>query len=650
MRTILNNKHIHSDYIPQLFLGFLFLLTIFLTFSPFFKIGLTNCDDIEYYLRSLMGKTDSDMYAQHAGRFYFLITKPLYHLAYMFDNFYLTKVIQYGFLLLSFILFAVVIKKIFKHTNFALSVFLLLLVFLTVTPNYNIAIIAYPFYFTFSFSIFLLSLLALIKYYETNKYKYLILSVILSAVTLLFYENYMTFVLFVILFILAKNSYEQGITFLKNKKTYKEALPFIFICIVYIVVYYLYRISVQTENGFYVGSTFAENFSISNFFNAISSFNGVAMPTYVYHHKQSSIEANSLLVAGHQYNFLYILKNSQPASIVNALIQCFLFGFLFSEMKPSISWKKIGAGILIILVFAFAVHAIVALSEKYNAEFYRMDGYVTTYYSYFCITALIMFFAYACLKASYENKYVKTVVIAAFTLFFFYISIIINYSNDHLSRDWQLSRGKHLMMEKVILEGLFDDISENAIIYMGNYNQTFSTFGHDIYASHPNFWTDYITTKTQKQLNVHINFENFRNSVQTDFLQEIYYITKYEARKSSDILLILSRVNSSSINFEDEESALVTAVTNEAKVYYYSANKEFIFLFVIPQCSQESTITIHNTTLNASCGINVLRIVNENKKKAITSFTLKSDDPFSVKDFAISNIGSLSEEVLYLHK
>ena len=622
----------------QLFLGFLFLLTLFLTLVPFFRIGLTNCDDLDYYLTAITGKDYSEMYAHHAGRFYFLLTQPFYRLPYIFDSFYITKIIQYGFLTLSFILFAVVIRKIFKQTEFALSVFLLLLVFLTVTPNINMAIIAYPFYFTFSLSVFLLAVLMLLKYFETSKNGFLVVAVLFAAIALLFYENYLMFILVVVLFILLKNGSEQGWKLLKSKKVYKEVLPFVLLCVTYLGVYFLYRSSIQTEKGFYSGTTFAESFSISNFFTSIYSFNGAIIPSYLYHKKVLCLEANSLLAAGHQYNFWYVLRNSLPSSIVNALIQCFLFCFLFFNIKPEISWKKIGIGVLSSLFLLFAVHSLIAISEKYNAVHYRMDGYVTTYYAYFFMTVLIAFLAYASLKISYRNKYAKTSVISIFAFFFFYIAIITNYGNDHFSRDWQLNHGKQLMMEKIIAEGAFDNIPENAVIYLGNYNQTCSKFGSGIYYSLESYWAQYITAKIQKKLKIYADFEVFQKNVQKTQPSEIYYFTKYETQKNRDILLVISKLN----NSYNIENTPVTA--NEATVYYYSPSKEFTLLMTIPEYSQNATVSVNNEIRRVSCGINALRIVNENKKKEITSFTLQSNAPFLVEDFAISNLGFLNEE------
>jgi hypothetical protein len=228
--------------------------------------------------------------------------------------------------------------------------------------------------------------------------------------------------------------------------------------------------------------------------------------------------------------------------------------------------------------------------------------------------------------------------------------MIIGYSNDHLSRDWQLNHGKHLMMEKVIQEGIFDNVSEDAIIYLPNYNQTVSKLGRNTtYTTHPYFWASYIYHKVNGRQNIHYGYESFKNSVEADPDKDVYYITKYETSKSFDVLLVLSKVNLNSIDFENEETLFSSATANVATVYYYSSNKNFIFQFVIPDYSSGSTIIINNETLHASRGINAINIENENRTKAITSFKLESDDPFSVKEFAISNLGLFNDKKVYLY-
>jgi len=202
-------------------------------------------------------------------------------------------------------------------------------------------------------------------------------------------------------------------------------------------------------------------------------------------------------------------------------------------------------------------------------------------------------------------------------------------------------------MEKVLEEGVFDNVSENAIIYAGELNNTSSLHGYIMGQSFR--WGKYVFAKTGEQRNICDFFNDFKYAMQKNPEQDIYYITKYEDQKSSDILLVLLRVNEGTITLENKATAFAAATANEATVFYYSANKDFVFQFVIPQCSEEAVITVNNQMQKSVCGINAIRIENTKKRKAITSFTLQSDDPFLVRDFAVSNIGFANEEVFYLY-
>jgi len=629
----------------QLMLWFLFLLVVILTLTPFLKIGLTTTDDLEFYIRTLQGDifAEAFSFAKWTGRFYMMFMKPVYCIPYLIDNFYYTKIVQYGTLLTSFVLFAVTVNKIFKNKEFTLLIFLLLFTFLTVMPNYHIPILAHPFYFTCSFSIFLLSLLRFIKYEETKKYKFLIHSVILFGIALLFYENYIVFLLFMLSIITIKDITEQGWMVFTKKPFYKKVLPFFIVVAVYVFTYYVFRICVETETRFYIGSIFVKDFNFKNFFTVLWNYNRAAFPTYMYHESFTTISIFSLLPDGHQHNFWYILKNSQIQSIINSLLQCYLFAFLLNKVKLSISWKKIGIGTLIAMLFTFSVHILLAITEKYQVRPYWRDlnGYVTTFYSYFCITLLVGFIAYACVKISCTIKWLKISIIGMFTFLIFCIIIIISYSNDHQSRAWQQDQNKLTVMDKALSNGVY----ENTLIYAKGLNSHQDGYG----LGFSSFWKDYLFVKMGKNFNIHTLFNSFENELIKNPQQDIYYICYFDSPKTQDVLLVLSKINNESIKLEEGKNLFNNATANEAKVYYYSANKDFIFQFVVPQCSEESKVVINNEIRNISNGINAIRIENDNKKKAVVSFTLKSDSPFLVKSFAVSNIGFVNEESVYLY-
>ncbi|MDR2009184.1 MAG: hypothetical protein LBQ22_01720 [Bacteroidales bacterium] len=635
----MKNKQISS------FLLLLFALIVILTLYPFFKVGFVTADDLEYYMTMRRGDifTDAYWYSIGAGRFYFLITKPLYSIPYIVDNFYYTKIIQYSFLLLSFITFMIVIRKIFKLKEFALLVFLLLFAFLSVTPNCFVPIMAYPFFFSFSFTIFLFSILQLLKYIETKKYKYLILSVVLYTIALLFYETFLIFLFFIVAFLLIKNIIEKGKTVLKDKSFYKEVLPFCFVAILYIVIYFMYREMVKNEMEFYAGSSFAKNFSIKNFFKILWNYNKIAIPAYAYYTSQNAMEVNSILATGHHNNFWYILSHVNIHAFINTILQCFVFVYLFLTMKNSIPWKKLLIGAVVAIIFTFSVHILLAVSDKYNTtNWHTHGGYVTSFYSYFSITLLMGIFMYACFKLCYNIKVLRYLVIIFFTSFVFCFSIIIGYSNDNLSRDWQRSQSRFKIMDKLIDKGLFDEIPDNAFIYMNDMSSTSSYLGYDV-CTQTFSWKNYIGLKLGKELNICDNFSNFVGGFNHE--QDIYCFTKYENIKSEEMFIILSKVNNNSIDTDKGEYLFYDVTSNEAIVYYYAPYKSFKFGFNIPDCVEKPVVHINGIEKEAAnCGVNIIRINNKNKKEEITSFRLSSSEPFLVRDFLISNIGYVKSD------
>lgn len=626
------------------FLYLLLFLIIGITLIPFFKIGFTTGDDLEYYIRMQKGGLfpDANIYAQGAGRFSFLITMPLYHLPYLFDNFYFTKIIQYVFLLISFVLFVKVINEIFRSKTFAILIFLLLIAFLTVTPHYFVPIISYPFFFTFSFSIFLTSILLLLKYNETKRYRYLIFSAILFFASLLFYETYLIFGFFVGCFIIIRNFVEDKKNMLFKTSFYKEVLPFIGAAAIYIVIYFAYRCNIQTDEEFYAGSSFAKNFSIANFFKILWNYNKAAFPTFVYHASQDIINQNSLLIEGHQHNFWYILRNSPTIVIINAILQGVVFFFLCKDIKTNISWRKIGFSVLIVTIISFSAHILLACSEKYNASgWHTHNGYVTTFYSYFCITLIIGLIIYAFLKLFYRNKYMRYVALFLCTLVLFLVSVIIGYSNEHLSQDWQKSQNRFILVDEALKANLFETIDSNAFVYDAQLSKTISKTGHWI-CDGGFRWKDYVFIKSGQKIDLSSNLNRMQEQIQNNPQQEIYYIARYEDVKSMDALLVLSKIeDNTSINFDDVENPFGNAVSKSAIVYYYSVNKHFRFEFVVPQLQQTSAFYINNQEYGyVNQGVNILEYQNERKKEKITTFTLKCEEPFLVDDFLISTLGS----------
>ena len=105
----------HSQRLP---IAILFLTTVVLSLIPFFKVGFTTSDDVQYFITAQQNwqywMMDHHYFALGQGRFFYLITKYFYYVPYLADNFFVTKTIQYITLLSCYLLFAYIVYRILR--------------------------------------------------------------------------------------------------------------------------------------------------------------------------------------------------------------------------------------------------------------------------------------------------------------------------------------------------------------------------------------------------------------------------------------------------------------------------------------------------------------------------------------------------------
>ena len=632
-------KKIKIDQIKILY-GLLGLLILILTFASFFKVGFTTGDDILYYHWAREGNVFDEISesAKKAGRFYFLITQPLYLVPYIVDNFYFTKIVQYTSLSICFVVFALFLRKIFKeNTKIVLLIFLLFFTFLMITPNNFVPFVTYPFFFSTSFSIFVGSAIFLLKYYETNKNKHLIISVILYTMSLLFYENYLIFLLFLLAYIVIKNYRKNKLKLFKNICFYKEILPFIGIVILYVIVYFGYR-KLFCDTTIYEGSSFVEHFNIKNFLLIIIKFNFVFIPQKILDSNEYIFNNASTIETLHNSNFWYILKNSNLTTIINVIIQCFVYALLFFKMKTNISWKKIFYTTVVCVLFALSSHVLIAISEKYNDPWWTTYhiGYVTSFFSYFPIMSVVGLFFYSLLKLFDKIKILKYIFIPIFLSCIVYNLIIIGYMNDHFARQCQQVNSKFEIIDKMAKRDVFNKIPENSIIMSPNFYNDSGVFFNNYK------WKKYAKIRTNKNFVFCRNNEDFIGAITQNKDANKYYLTLNFSKINKDWLVVLSDINNETLQIDSVNNTVNNLFSNNAEVFYYSAFKDFNFHF---HSLSESTYQINDNSIQkANIGNNQVHVSAYVKPDGITSFKITSSDFFDVEKFSISNIGYKDEK------
>lgn len=441
-------------------------LVIVLTLIPFFRVGFTTGDDLEYYLTRLQGfrywLTDAAAYAQGQGRFFFYLSKPFGNIPYLIDNFYFTKTVQYLSLLAAYGLFAYFVFKIFKSRTLSLVLLLLLITWTQITFNHHIPTIAYPFSFSFVFILCLWACLLFIRYTETARYGLVIWSAVLFFIAALFYENCLLCSGVFGLYILIRNIRIHSLkNVFKTPAFYKEILPFCLAGMVYLSCYFGYRFLVTSD---YNGTALAGHFSLSHFWRILWHCTVIVLPALNFFMEQSVMAfGDSCGTIAHTG---FALLHAPARVYILAATTCLLFVYYVRKNDVRIPCAQLIAGIVIAVGLSFFFHSLIGATEKYNAEWYSwMRGYTTSFYALFGITLTISLALFGLMQVCEPYKWLYRTMLTAATALLFISLVLTGYANEYISREWQHSQNRFCLLDGMAQSGYFAYLPEGSILY-----------------------------------------------------------------------------------------------------------------------------------------------------------------------------------------
>lgn len=624
-----------------LFFGLLTLAAV-LTLTPFCRVGFTSADDLEYYFTFLKGTfwADAKNYAGYSGRFYFLFTKPLYSLPYVFDNFIITKIFQISALLFSYGAFAAMFRRIFRNDILAMAIFCVLLFFTPITSNLHIPFIAYPFFFCFSFGLTCLAVLSFLKYTESHQYRHVIISAALFLITTLFYETYLVFVALFCLFVFIRNICLHGFGRMwKTKDFYKEISPFIVVAVLYVSTYFIFRMFVPNS---YDGSSFASHFSLRNAWRVMTACTQIMIPGHPL--KLVSIKEtlgeNSMLYVGHYDNVWFMITHAPLVVYVNTALQVLILGWLLKKSKNDIPGKVLLVTMVAALFFALSSHVLIAISEKYNAVWSSwIQGYVTSYYAYFGV--MTVFLAVACWIRKVTCRW-KPLHIAAGVLIVVVVTpmlILTGYSNENLSREWQRIQMSHNALDEMMKKHAFDQIEDTDILY---YPDMFSSghWGSSLYGDDRNEWTDYLNLKMKRSLRGCRSAEKLKAMLAQDSTARVFYLSKKENKVHNELLLALSLLDKNTLDMQSEVPER-KAECGQADIFYYSPCKKFTLAVRSLDSASSQSVMGYTDSVMLSPGWNMLNIVYlyyAQKTKSPMSVIHIEGKRLAADDFSVVNM------------
>lgn len=179
--------------------------------------------------------------------------------------------------------------------------------------------------------------------------------------------------------------------------------------------------------------------------------------------------------------FNELLSSLTPAVLIIPLISSAAFYFLFN--KTEITRKKLPI-ILFCTAGIILPNSIMSFTEKYTSWAKTNSySYVTSFYSYFFLIPLILFF----LKILFKNP-VKKPVLIFLTSVFFLASLAVEVSNTAWNKYFEKKLVKYEAFSSFVKDDYFDRIPDGSVIFIPDYYgihgdmETTAAFAH-VYSS-----------------------------------------------------------------------------------------------------------------------------------------------------------------------
>ncbi|MBC7488109.1 MAG: hypothetical protein H7282_15315, partial [Cytophagaceae bacterium] len=461
------------------------------TVVPFAFTGFATGDDVQYYITANTQDiwAQSYNYAQGNGRFYFVFMMPIFYqwLPYIFDNFVATKMVNVSFIVLNYLLFALIIKEIFKNKWLAFLCYLIGMVFISI-KGINNPIASYPIYFSLSFSLILYSLYCAIKFNDTQLRKYKTLSVIFFALGLLFYENYLIYLPLILGFIIYhqfKDSKKSLV--LKLKRAFIIVLPYSIVVFVYLAAYIGWRLVFNQYQ--YSGAMIATHNSIWDFLNTITSISRGAYPLFFYFSEHSVFTENSFILENHEHGLPNVFLHAKIEWVFKAVIVSLLFFYIIQRVNLIEKRKVFYAG-LIGVIFIYSPQFLLATTEKYMTlvKCCGITNYLTTYFSVFPVALLLGIILLIPVFLIPKEKFLISYKV--FISVLIGLACVVNdYSNDHALTDLKNPLYTFQAFEELTQTKAFKAIPANSFIYapqLYKENSEISTMFGQVFD-----WSDY---------------------------------------------------------------------------------------------------------------------------------------------------------------
>lgn len=614
------------------FFYFALLLVILSVLVPYIFTGFGSADDIGYSISEQVGGiwTLTDIYAKDHGRFYFYITIPYIHFAYIFNNIIISKALNTILLLGNIIMAGVVVKEAFKNKWIGFLLILFLAVFISGKGSYN-PLACYPMNFSWSFLLMTTSIFFALRFNTSKKMSFVWLSAFFFFFSSLFYEAYLMYVPLLIVIVNLTIAKDEASSFLNNWYTrFKFSMPIILALLLYLTLYISFRI---LHPSHYLGAQLSVNLAFGKVFKTMENFASGAYPlSLIFGSHSTNIGGGSFFANTAFPTILYSIFAEHFDWILKASLIVGLYVYIVSNIKQ---FEKRVFYIVFSLSFLyiFLPHFPLAISERYSSS-NGLPYYVTTYFAFYavtiCLISIVLFIYF-----SSKNKIVQKTVLVVSSLFLGISCICNDYSNFRTVQYLRQPLEMVAFMKKIANTNELKSMPKNPVIYAP---QMYDTPDVNYLFSQGFEWSHYFYTVCRRQS---IYFT--KSPLQLDTAQNKYFM-QYgrNSNTNNQYIAFTSITNKSHIDSLNESIVADTAV-----VYYYSLNKDFTLLFNRLQNSNDSLVVVNTDTFFFKQKNIAIAIKNKNQKNAFMRFTIKAKD-IDMKSVYISETYTTSKHVVEL--
>lgn len=518
-------------------LFFLILLSlIILTLFPHLQTKFTTNDDTITELQAQQGSRLAIAVneAIEQGRFQYVFSYLLAFTPYLLNNIWYYQFISLGSILLNFLLYFIVIKKLSKSKPLAMFATILAFAFLQINWQHNL-ITSYPFLYHLGFSMFLLSIMFFLKAIENRSHLHNIFSAILFFMACMTYEAFVPLIfiyplLIVILICKGFSSFEA----IRAKVIYSLA-PYLSVVFVYLGTYFVFR-------SFFPGKYSGVHFGILSFkqvLDVLMQFLTSTLPGYFYMRDPISMAVTFDGLTEDYVGLGALFRQIKGEWFLKGCMVLIASYYLLRQSN-NIFTKRIflsilffGGGIMILPLL------LLGFTPKYQEWVANgILAYVPCYFSYFGTILVISLVLTGINQIIFYRKLIHSIFIILVSGAMFSASLATDFYNYYVALDQQFSQAKWNAFDFFLQTGDFKQIPDGSVVYA----PTLWRY-RGILANHSSYWSDYVRTKTRRNILITDKREVIEEIYDNRKSGNLYFLSIWQEEKDSSQFLIFTKID-----------------------------------------------------------------------------------------------------------